>query len=78
MMCYKIIEEHHGKLHISSELNKGTIVDIQLPLSSSHLAISLKIKKHLLMISRCFFYFCTYRTVFSYHSFAFSTSPIVN
>ena len=39
MMCYKIIEEHHGKLHISSELNKGTIVDIQLPLSSSHLTI---------------------------------------
>ncbi len=39
MMCYKIIEEHHGKLHISSELNKGTIVDIELPLSSSHLAI---------------------------------------
>lgn len=39
MMCYKIIEEHHGKLHISSELDKGTIVDIQLPLSSSHLAI---------------------------------------
>ncbi|PFT99408.1 BA3702 family sensor histidine kinase [Bacillus thuringiensis] len=39
MMCYKIIEEHHGRLHISSELNKGTIVDIELPLSSSHLAI---------------------------------------
>ena len=39
MMCYKIIEEHHGKLHISSELNKGTIVDIELPLSSSHLVI---------------------------------------
>jgi signal transduction histidine kinase len=29
MMCYKIIEEHHGRLHISSELNKGTIVDIR-------------------------------------------------
>ncbi|KFN02922.1 PAS domain-containing sensor histidine kinase [Bacillus clarus] len=35
MMCYKIIEEHHGKLTISSELNKGTIVNIQLPISPS-------------------------------------------
>lgn len=33
MMCYKIIEEHHGKLEISSELNKGTTVDIYLPIS---------------------------------------------
>lgn len=33
MMCYKIIEEHYGKLQISSELNKGTTVDIRLPIS---------------------------------------------
>ncbi|WP_440603833.1 PAS domain S-box protein [Bacillus sp. GB_SG_008] len=34
MMCYKIIEEHNGKLHITSELNKGTTVDIRLPIMS--------------------------------------------
>nr|WP_280138844.1 BA3702 family sensor histidine kinase [Bacillus sp. 166amftsu] len=33
MMCYKIIDEHHGKLQISSKLNKGTTVDIRLPIS---------------------------------------------
>ncbi|MFJ8530039.1 BA3702 family sensor histidine kinase [Bacillus sp. NPDC094106] len=32
MMCYKIIEEHHGKLHVSSELNKGTTVEVRLPI----------------------------------------------
>ncbi|MGG0237813.1 PAS domain S-box protein [Bacillus rhizoplanae] len=41
MMCYKIIEEHNGKLHITSELNKGTTVDIRLPIIS---AIKAKIK----------------------------------
>jgi signal transduction histidine kinase len=34
MMCYKIIEEHNGKLHITSELNKGTTVNIRLPIIS--------------------------------------------
>ncbi|MDM5189292.1 PAS domain S-box protein [Bacillus sp. DX4.1] len=34
MMCYKIIEEHSGKLQIASELNKGTTVDIRLPILS--------------------------------------------
>ncbi|MDM5155775.1 PAS domain S-box protein [Bacillus sp. DX1.1] len=34
MMCYKIIEEHGGKLQIASELNKGTTVDIRLPILS--------------------------------------------
>nr|WP_111901843.1 BA3702 family sensor histidine kinase [Bacillus cereus] len=32
MMCYKIIEEHQGKLEITSELNTGTTVDICLPI----------------------------------------------
>ncbi|MEH7456938.1 ATP-binding protein, partial [Bacillus sp. JJ1127] len=32
MMCYKIIEEHHGKLKVSSELNKGTTVEVRLPI----------------------------------------------
>ncbi|HDR7587046.1 MULTISPECIES: BA3702 family sensor histidine kinase [Bacillus] len=35
MMCYKIIQEHHGKLFISSELNIGTTVDIQLPIATA-------------------------------------------
>lgn len=34
MMCYKIIEEHNGKLQITSELHKGTTVDIRLPIFS--------------------------------------------
>jgi signal transduction histidine kinase len=34
MMCYKIIEEHNGKLLITSEVNKGTTVNIQLPIIS--------------------------------------------
>ncbi|MCM3734987.1 PAS domain S-box protein [Bacillus cytotoxicus] len=33
MMCYKIIEEHNGKLQITSVVNKGTTVDIRLPIS---------------------------------------------
>ncbi|MDR7002644.1 PAS domain S-box protein [Neobacillus niacini] len=32
MMSYKIIEEHQGKITIESELNKGTIVDVILPI----------------------------------------------
>lgn len=31
MMCYKIIEEHQGKIHITSKVNEGTTVDIILP-----------------------------------------------
>ena len=34
MMCYKIIEEHNGKLLITSKINKGTTVDIRLPILS--------------------------------------------
>ncbi|MEW9667978.1 ATP-binding protein [Ammoniphilus sp. 3BR4] len=41
MVCYKIIEDHHGKMSISSELKKGTTVEIKLPihaLAEEHLA----------------------------------------
>lgn len=31
MISYKIIEEHLGSMNISSELNKGTVVEIILP-----------------------------------------------
>ncbi|NDI34523.1 PAS domain-containing sensor histidine kinase [Chengkuizengella sediminis] len=31
MMCYKILEAHHGKIHISSRVNEGTTVEIYLP-----------------------------------------------
>ncbi|KEK22337.1 PAS domain S-box protein [Bacillus gaemokensis] len=31
MICYKIIETHHGKIFIESEVNKGTTVEITLP-----------------------------------------------
>ncbi|MDP5273983.1 PAS domain S-box protein [Chengkuizengella axinellae] len=31
MMCYKILEAHHGKIHISSRVNKGTTVEVYLP-----------------------------------------------
>jgi PAS domain S-box-containing protein len=33
MVSYKIIEEHHGTITIESEINKGTIVDVILPVS---------------------------------------------
>ncbi|GIP35064.1 PAS domain S-box protein [Paenibacillus sp. J2TS4] len=32
MVCNKIIKEHHGNLHITSEENRGTTVEIILPL----------------------------------------------
>lgn len=32
MVCYKVIENHHGELNISSELNVGTLVTIRLPI----------------------------------------------
>ncbi|MED4729569.1 PAS domain S-box protein [Aneurinibacillus migulanus] len=32
MMCYKIIKEHQGKISIESEINKGTTVDVILPI----------------------------------------------
>ena len=31
MTCYKIIENHDGEMNISSEINKGTLVEILLP-----------------------------------------------
>lgn len=31
MTCFRIIENHHGKLHITSEMNKGTTIEIILP-----------------------------------------------
>lgn len=33
MMSYKIISEHQGKINITSELDKGTTVDVILPVS---------------------------------------------
>jgi PAS domain S-box-containing protein len=35
MVCYKIIENHGGKLCISSQLNKGTVVEVSLPINNS-------------------------------------------
>jgi signal transduction histidine kinase len=35
MVSYKIIREHHGSIFIQSELNKGTTVDVRLPLHQS-------------------------------------------
>ena len=32
MICYKIIETHRGKVVIESEVNKGTIVEVTLPI----------------------------------------------
>ncbi|WP_322446004.1 ATP-binding protein [Robertmurraya mangrovi] len=32
MICHKIIKQHHGSIHLSSMVNKGTIVEIKLPL----------------------------------------------
>ena len=33
MVSYKIIENHRGRINISSDMNKGTTVDIILPAS---------------------------------------------
>lgn len=33
-ICKEIVETHNGKIEISSELNKGTVVEITLPISS--------------------------------------------
>jgi len=33
MVCYKIIEEHGGRINIKSEMNQGTTVDIIFPIS---------------------------------------------
>jgi PAS domain S-box-containing protein len=32
MMCYRIIEAHQGRIHVTSQLNSGTAIDILLPL----------------------------------------------
>ncbi|TKI35484.1 ATP-binding protein, partial [Bacillus mycoides] len=32
MICYKIIETHQGKVFIESEVNKGTTVEVTLPI----------------------------------------------
>ncbi|EJR41908.1 PAS domain S-box protein [Bacillus mycoides] len=32
MVCYKIIETHQGKVFIESDVNKGTIVEVTLPI----------------------------------------------
>jgi PAS domain S-box-containing protein len=32
MVCHKIIEAHHGTLHIKSQIDKGTTVDLNLPI----------------------------------------------
>lgn len=32
MVCFKIIKEHHGSIHFSSEVGKGTTVEIALPI----------------------------------------------
>jgi two-component system sporulation sensor kinase A len=32
MVCYKIIEDHQGRIHIESEPNVGTTIDVVLPL----------------------------------------------
>jgi len=32
MVCRKIIEDHHGSLHISSKWNEGTTVEVMLPI----------------------------------------------
>ena len=32
MTCYKIIENHDGEMNISSKINKGTLVEVKLPL----------------------------------------------
>lgn len=34
MICYKIIEKHQGKIFIESEIDKGTTVNINLPIST--------------------------------------------
>jgi two-component system sporulation sensor kinase A len=35
MVSKKIIENHSGKIHVESEVNKGTIIEIKLPISCS-------------------------------------------
>ncbi len=35
MICYKIIENHHGKLTFNSEINVGTTVEILLPIEGT-------------------------------------------
>lgn len=43
MMCYKIVEEHRGKIVIDSKMDQGTIVDVILPIHPTyHQEVELK------------------------------------
>jgi len=33
-ICYKIIQDHHGKIEVTSEVGKGTTFTLSLPLQS--------------------------------------------
>jgi PAS domain S-box-containing protein len=35
MVCFKIVENHGGKINITSQLNKGTSVDVILPINTT-------------------------------------------
>lgn len=34
MICHKIIKQHNGTISYQSQLNKGTLIEIRLPLTS--------------------------------------------
>jgi len=34
MICHKIIKQHHGMITYQSEVNKGTLVEVKLPMSN--------------------------------------------
>jgi two-component system, sporulation sensor kinase A len=38
MVSYRIIEAHHGEIRISSEVNKGTMVEVVLPTRDEHVS----------------------------------------
>lgn len=37
MICYKIVENHHGKINIKSQVEKGTTVEIYFPISQKEI-----------------------------------------
>lgn len=39
MVCYKIIENHHGTIKINSHLDEGTVVTINLPMIDTQLSL---------------------------------------